>query len=376
MDSSSKELRIGILGAGGFSRFSVDAFLKVHGVTISGVHDINPLNAETFSKKFNCRIFKSQKELLEDSGTDIIYITTPPNLHYRHSKDSLRAGKHVICEKPAAFKQDEVKELITLAEEKQLLYVINLMQRYNPLFEKVRNIVHQKILGDFLHGYFENYASDENLGIDHWMWNEDISGGIFIEHAVHFFDLFEGWFGEGKVIASQKIRKPDQTNDIWSEVMATCKYNKSLVNFYHGFHQPNRMDRQELKLVFELGDITLTEWVPTTLKLHGLVNEKEIEKIKDLFPGEEEEIRVIREFDKEEKAFRSNFKDRSINFEIIFKSGKFANKYKIYAQILTDMLADQVSWLTNRNYQRVITGDNGLNSVKMSEAAEQMAVKL
>ncbi len=368
------KFRIGVLGAGGFSYFSVDAFLRVPGVSISGVYDLDPENANSFADKFKCRIFKNQEKLLTDQETDIIYISTPPYLHYQNSKDGLLAGKHVICEKPAALKSGEVVDLIGIANEKKLLYVVNLMQRYNPLFDKVKSIVDQKILGEFLHGYFENYASDENLVEGHWMWDEKKSGGIFIEHAVHFFDLIEGWLGTGELVASQKITKQGITKEIWPEVQAICKYRNGIFNFYHGFHQANRMDRQELKLVFELGDVTLNEWVPTTLKLQGLVNDEDIRKIKDLFPGEE--IKIIREFSDDEKKFRSNFKDRSTDFEIVFETGQFANKYNIYKQLLTDMLTDQIAWIKNRDHKRVVTGENGLNSVIMAEKANNMAVIL
>ena len=276
MNKSSRSTHIGILGAGGFTRFSVESFLKVPDIKISGVFDLNPENSKSFSDKFGCKVFRSQEQLLEDTETDIIYIATPPFLHFIQSKKALLSGKHVICEKPAALKAEEVKELISIAHEKKLLYVVNLMQRYNPLFHKVKSIVDQKILGEFLHGYFENYASDESLDEEHWMWDEKKSGGIFIEHAVHFFDLIEGWLGIGKLIASQKITKQGLTKKIWPEVQAICKYRNGLFNFYHGFHQADRMDRQELKLVFELGDITLHEWVPTTLELYGLVNDQGI----------------------------------------------------------------------------------------------------
>ena len=374
MESSFKKFRVGILGAGGFSHFSVDAFLRVPGVSISGVYDLNPEKSDSFGDKFKCRIFKTQEELLADPETEIIYIATPPYLHYQNSKDGLLVGKHVICEKPAGLKSEEVVELMGIANKKNLLYVVNLMQRYNPLFHKVKCIVDQKTLGEFLHGYFENYASDESLDEEHWMWDEKKSGGIFIEHAVHFFDLIEGWLGKGELVASQKNTKQGLTKEIWPEVQAICKYRDGLFNFYHGFHQANRMDRQELKLIFELGDITLHEWVPTTLKLHGLVNDNVIGKIKNLFP--EEEIKIIREFSEDKNKFRSNFKDRLANFEIIIETGQFANKYNIYRQLLTDMLTDQIAWIKNRDHQRVVTDENGLNSLIMAETANNMAIKL
>ena len=123
----------------------------------------------------------------------LVYIATPPFLHYQQSKMALLAGKHVICEKPAALHVKEAEELVRLAKSSNLLYVVNLMQRYNPLYDIVKKIIDEKLLGNFLHGFFENYASDENLKCDHWFWDEEKSGGIFIEHGVHFFDMFSGW---------------------------------------------------------------------------------------------------------------------------------------------------------------------------------------
>ncbi len=74
--------------------------------------------------------------LLEnEENTDLVYIATPPYLHYQQSKMALLARKHVICEKPAALKTSEAAELHGLASANNLLYVVNLMQRYNPLYD-------------------------------------------------------------------------------------------------------------------------------------------------------------------------------------------------------------------------------------------------
>ena len=208
---------LGIIGTGGFTHFSVKAFLKTGKIHVAGAYDSDPEAMQLFCRAFDCTSYNSQEELLNSDRADIIYIATPPFLHYPQSKAALKAGKHVICEKPAALRADEVEELISLAAESNLLYVVNLMQRYNPFFQKIGKLIREKLLGEFIHGYFENYASDETLDEAHWMWDEQKSGGIFIEHAVHFFDLLEGWLGEGQLIASQKIKKMGQKKDQWSK---------------------------------------------------------------------------------------------------------------------------------------------------------------
>ena len=67
----------------------------------------------------------------------------------QQSKMALLAGKHVICEKPAALKSREAEELVALARSRNLLYVVNLMQRYNPLYEIVKKIIEENIWGIF-----------------------------------------------------------------------------------------------------------------------------------------------------------------------------------------------------------------------------------
>jgi predicted dehydrogenase len=52
---------------------------------------------------------------------------------------------------------------------------------------------------------FLNEAGDEGLGPEHWFWDRDTSGGIFVEHGVHFFDLVASWLGAGHVVAAVAI---------------------------------------------------------------------------------------------------------------------------------------------------------------------------
>src|SRR4029079_9122373 len=105
------------------------------------------------------------------------------------------------------------------------LLVANLMQRYNPLFDAVRRLVETKVLGDVLHGGFENYASDEHLPAGYWCWDRAKSGGIFVEHGVHFFDLFAGWLGDGRLEAAQVGVGPATGSGEPVTLTATCVDN-------------------------------------------------------------------------------------------------------------------------------------------------------
>jgi len=367
-------INLGIIGTGGFARFSVNAFLLATNVRVAGAYDIAPQNALDFLDQFSGKAFHNMQDILADPGIDLIYISTPPYLHYEQSKEALLASKHVICEKPAALRSEEAKELVELAKEKHLLYTVNLMQRYNPLFTQVQQIVEKKLLGEFVHGFFENYAADEGLVQEHWMWDESKSGGIFIEHAVHFFDLFMGWLGEGKVVSAQKLKRPDQQRDYWSRVQAVVKYEKGLVNFYHGFDQPVCLDRQELRLEFERGEITLYEWIPVRIRIHGLLNNSDIEEFKNIFV--DADINYLDSFSESNKNFRGRFKEFQADHRISITAGKDVQKMERYQHMLTSMFEDQMRWIEDPDHKQSISGINAYTSLKMAEEANNMAVKL
>lgn len=141
---------------------------------------------------------------------------------------------------------------------------------------------------------------------------------------------------------------------------------------YHGFDQPKKMDRQELRLLFERGEVTLQEWVPVRMNVTGLITNDEEQTWKDLFPGAIME--VLEKFDGKDRVFRGNFKEYHIDKKIRLEYGKDARKEDIYKVILREMIADQVKWISDRSHKRVITGMNGVNSLKMAREAERKAL--
>ncbi len=367
------ELNIGVVGAGNFSAFAINAFLKIKGVRIIAITDIKKENAMQLCKNCDAIVANDISALLQNENIDLIYIATPPFLHYEQSKMALLSGKNAICEKPAALKTSEAEELSSLAASGQLLYVVNLMQRYNPLYDMVTKIINGKVLGNFLHGFFENYASDENLNSDHWFWDESKSGGIFIEHGVHFFDMFEGWFGKGEVVNALQLHRP-AVERITDRVQATVLYKDAIVNFYHGFDQPKLLDRQEMRLLFEHGEITLYEWIPVKMKFHGLVTNKQLENLKEL--SGESKIVYNENTETKNKKVTGRFREIFFDKEVTLEFGDDANKEKTYEQLLINMLTDQWNWIKDHSHKRKIDASNAVASLHLAEEATNMSKKL
>lgn len=366
-----ERIRFAVIGAGGFARFAVAEFVKIEGVQLVGVYDEVAANAQKLNEVLGQTIpaFASLEQLLADPGIDLVYIATPPYLHYPQSKAALLAGKHVICEKPAAIRTADADELRTLSREKKLLYVVNLMQRYNTLYYSVTALIREQLLGEVIHGFFENYASDEYLPASHWFWDVDKSGGIFIEHGVHFFDMVEGWLGKGRVVAAQKVYRAGY-EEVCDKFQAIVQYGDSLFNFYHGFDQPKAMDRQELRLQFERGEITLYEWVPTRMKMTALCTEETMEKLSVLFPTAS--IDFLESHD-QPRTVRGRFKDIVYQYKIVLDTGDAVQKQTLYQELVTSMFTDQIAWMRDHSHVRVINENNAVSSLEMAEEAEAKA---
>jgi predicted dehydrogenase len=363
-------IRLGVIGCGGFGLFALQQFTQIPGVKLVGMAATHRPAALAAVARFGVENTDDIGKLLRRDDVDVVYIATPPFLHHTQALAALEAGKHVIVEKPLALTVGQADELIATARRRVRLLVANLMQRYNPLFDTVRQLIEDRVLGEVLHGSFENYASDENLPKGHWFWDRGQSGGIFVEHGVHFFDLFAGWLGPGQVEAAQVGVRPGTA--IEEHVHCTVRYgDAALVNFYHGFHQAGRMDRQELRLVFERGDVTLYDWVPTRARIHAVVDEGQTRDLYDLFPGAR--LDVLASYGGKDRACRGRDKliDAYQAIELAYGDGQA--KSPLYSQLLRSLMADQAAWIRDRSHRRVVTEANGRDSLAMACQADALA---
>jgi predicted dehydrogenase len=362
------ELGLGVIGCGGFGLFALQQFVQSPGIRLAGMAGTARPAALAAARRFGLEDFDDLHALLRRASVDIVYIATPPFLHYEQAKSALEAGKHVICEKPLALRVEQADELIAKARTSDLLIVANLMQRYNPLFDIVGEVIQRRPLGELLHGYFENYASDENLPPKHWFWDRELSGGIFIEHGVHFFDMFSGWLGAGHVAAAQASCRESGIED---QVQCTVRYGSVCVNFYHGFHQTGRMDRQELRLIFERGDLLLTGWVPTHARIHAIADETSTRELTEIF--RDARINALAAYGPKDRQCVGHGREHDVYQEFELFWGDWRQKSRTYCELLRAFIADQVSWIHDRSHVRKTTEQNGRDSVEMACAAERLA---
>ena len=400
-------IRIGLVGCGAFARFSAEQYRQLPGVRIAAVADLDPEASRRAATVLDAAVVDPEAMLVSPE-IDLLYIATPPATHHRQARLALRAGRHVLVEKPLATTLAAAQELEALAACQGRICVANLVERYNPLAEAVRRLVESRVLGGLIHGVFLNEAADEGLRPEHWFWNRDVSGGIFVEHGVHFFDLVSYWLGRGRVVAAARSLRPIQPPvgglhepaeppalesrrcAVEEQVSCTCRYPGDasdgeatgagrasaphtgvLFHFEHGFHQPNRMDRQELRLVFELGEVRLFDWVPTHGVVKAFVNDRTSEILADILPGLT--TAATQPCDGDERHVRGRFRsfDATELVEATFTTGM--DKMHLYAAVVRDLMADQLARIRDPAHLRRLTEADSVAAVAIACEADRMA---
>jgi hypothetical protein len=145
------------------------------------------------------------------------------------------------------------------------------------------------------------------------------------------------------------------------------------VTFYHGFDQPKILDRQEMRLQFERGDVSLFEWVPVKLRLHGLLQKEQLELLKRMMP----DCLVIQNgtLQDENHKVRGRFHDWMFYRHVTVEYGNNADKQNRYQQLLISMIKDQWNWILDNSVVRVIDDSNAIESLRMAETATNTAMQ-
>ncbi len=385
-------LRLGLVGCGAFARFSMAQYRQLPGVSVEAVADIDPAAAARAAAEFQVPALPAE-QVLAAADVDLVYIATPPAMHHGQARAALVAGKHVLVEKPLATTLTDAQDLQDVAARHRRVCVANLVERYNPLADATKRVIESGRLGRLVHGVFLNEAADEGLRPEHWFWNRAISGGIFVEHGVHFFDLAAFWLGPGRVVSAVRGLRPTPTGQrgasagVEEQVLCTCRHASGpdgrgpttpephggvLFHFEHGFHQASRLDRQEMRLVFERGELRLFDWVPTHGIVRGLLDTAGIEELAAILP--ESSVRVVERCEGEGRRIRGRFTpfEADALVEITFTTGM--TKLGIYGQVVRDLAADQIAWIRDPAHVRRLTEEDSVRSVAMACDADRMAL--
>lgn len=302
---AAPRFRLAAVGCGGFSRLAVPAAAALPNIELIAVADPVRDNARALADDWQAArvaaghppvqpaIFPDHHSLLAGADPDVVWILTPPHLHHPLARDCLAAGRHVFLEKPGSLSLAQVDELISLAEGRGVHASVDFVMRHNPIHRFIRAAAAAGAFGPLERVALENNACGDHLPPDHWFWDEARSGGVWVEHGVHFFDLATWLAGPPAAVVAGGVRRSlpgDEVPDATAAIAvhpspAPDARGPALVSHYHGFTRPGPFERTTLSLVFERAYLLVRGWIAVTIEGEVLAGPEQEEALAGLRPG-------------------------------------------------------------------------------------------
>ena len=260
--------RVALIGAGSFGRFCIEAYRRSDDISVVAVAD--PLLAGSSPEGYpEIRIQPDWRTLLEDPLVEAIHLAAPPAVRAEVALPALLAGKAVLCEKPLALSLEDADRMVRLAAETGSALGVNYVMRHHPAFKLLSLLSSSRLFGSPRTISLQNFA--QSLTPDHWMWNTSISGGIFVEHGVHFFDAY------GQIVGAPT--SVSGTAPSREAVQATVRYTGGAIGiYYHEFAFQPEIERAHAVVMFDLGRIEIDGWIPERMTGKALAPLAELQR--------------------------------------------------------------------------------------------------
>ncbi len=185
-------MKVGIIGCGTIANNAhIPAYLENEKTEIKYFCDILPERAEAAVEKYGCGIAVTDyNDVINDPEIEAISVCTPNKMHSTITIAALKAGKHVLCEKPAARIYSEALEMQKAQHETGKVLNIGVCNRFDAGVNKLKELIDQGELGEVYQVYvsFRSHRSIPGLG-GAFTTNEIAGGGVMIDWGVHFFDI-------------------------------------------------------------------------------------------------------------------------------------------------------------------------------------------
>lgn len=146
-------IHIGILGAARIAPWAVvRPARKLSSVVTAAIAARNPAHAHRFANRHQIpHVHDSYDALLADPTINAIYIALPNSLHYQWMLAALRAGKHILCEKPFTANAREAEQIAQAAQQTDLVVMEAFHNLYHPLADAMQEVIHSGVLGTLRH---------------------------------------------------------------------------------------------------------------------------------------------------------------------------------------------------------------------------------
>jgi predicted dehydrogenase len=198
----NSDLKFAIIGCGRIAQrhaFHISSRGK-----LVAVCDIDCCKAEALAQEYGAAPYADAQEMLTRETIDVVAVCSPNGLHAQHTILALRAGCHVVCEKPMATSVLDCHQMINEAEKANKRLFIVKQNRFNPPVAEVKKLLDAGVLGKVLSVQLSCFwnRNEEYYNSSPWRGTKALDGGTLYTQFSHFIDLLYWMVGDVKSVAA------------------------------------------------------------------------------------------------------------------------------------------------------------------------------
>ncbi len=202
-ETMGKALGAAILGTGWVSGEHIKAFQANPHTEVRAILSRERARAEKKAQEYNlarCRAYTDLDELLKDGDIHVVSICTPHHLHVEQGVACAQAGRHVVVEKPVALDLDGLRRLDAAVRENNVRSVVSFVLRWNPLFETIRAILADGLIGEVFHGEVDYlHGVSKEYSLYPWVSKRAYGRTALLTGGCHAVDALRWFIGKNAV---------------------------------------------------------------------------------------------------------------------------------------------------------------------------------
>jgi predicted dehydrogenase len=287
---------IGIIGAGMVANMHLDAILKTRRANVLWLADVDKATLAGKLKKYNIPNGSADyRDILDDANVDAVIIAAPPFTHFEIAVAAMRAGKHLLIEKPLAVNRPQMNRLVGEARKHKNLVVIECSARHtrlNPKFHYIRNIIDNGDIGDVFHVHHNHLMRRTFIEYNPRGWwslkKQTAGAGPFFDWGVYDLSFHLGLLHDRQNLVRLRsfikngikvFRDPSIKSDVEEHGAALMEFDTGLTYYYDRGAGVNCEIPNETRILGTRGSLRFSycTWDSPYIE-HFWVNKNRVEK--------------------------------------------------------------------------------------------------
>lgn len=214
-----RKLGVAVIGTGFWGRNHARVFKELAETELLAICDIDTERAKAVANQFSVKPYTNTTQMLKNNDIEAVSICTWSTSLAKEAQKALKAGKHVLVEKPMAANARQAKELLNIAQEEKLHLTVGFLMRFIPGLQHIRKAIEDRTLGEPVCATAKRVAQ----------WPERIGDvGVVKDTAIHDFDVMRYVFDEDPVAVYAKTGNMGHAKfEDYAQIMLTFKGGKS-----------------------------------------------------------------------------------------------------------------------------------------------------